>query len=113
MFFWCHVRHLNLDCVKLCRITKKTKEIAENLNYSGVDFLVSKKDYSKTEVLNKICGNVFCYENKTVYPIYLSNQCAKYNIFLLLISNDFTNHYVYIKDFNRLMFSSTKNKNKK
>ena len=31
---------------------------------------------------------------------------------LLLISNDFTNHYVYIKDFNRLMFNKTENKNK-
>ena len=32
---------------------------------------------------------------------------------LLLISNDFTSHYVYIKDFGRLMLSKTKNKNKK
>ena len=29
------------------------------------------------------------------------------------MSNGFTNHYVYIQDFNRLMFSKTKNKNKK
>ena len=32
---------------------------------------------------------------------------------LLLISDGFTNHYVYIKYFNRLMFSKTKSKNKK
>ena len=32
---------------------------------------------------------------------------------LLLTSNGFTSHYVYIKDFNRLMFNKTKNKNKK
>ena len=31
----------------------------------------------------------------------------------LLISNDFTNHYEHIKDFNRLVFNKTKNKNKK
>ena len=31
---------------------------------------------------------------------------------LLLIDND-KSHYVYIKDFNRLMFHKTKNKNKK
>ena len=30
-----------------------------------------------------------------------------------MISNDFTNHYVYIKDLNRLTFNKTKNKNKK
>ena len=32
---------------------------------------------------------------------------------LLLISNGFTSHYVYIKKFKRLMFNKTKNKNKK
>ena len=72
-FLWCHVRHLNLNGVKLCRITKKDKEIAEELNYSGFDFPVCKKDYSKIEVLNKINVNVFCYENKINYPVYLSN----------------------------------------
>ena len=62
-FLWCHVRHLNLNGAKLERITKKDKEI-------GVDFPVSKKDYSKTEVMNKINVNVFSYENKVVYPVF-------------------------------------------
>ena len=31
----------------------------------------------------------------------------------MLISNNFTSHYVYIKDFNRVMFNKTKNKNNK
>ena len=42
-FLWCHARHLNLDCVKLERITKKDKEIAKESNYSGVKFPVSKE----------------------------------------------------------------------
>ena len=54
-FLWCHVRHLNIGGVKLERITKKDKEIVKDLNYSGVDFPVSKKDYCKIEILNKIC----------------------------------------------------------
>ena len=62
MFLWCHVRHLNCVDKNLGRITKKDWEIAKELNYSGVDFPVSKKDYSKIEVLNKININVFCYE---------------------------------------------------
>ena len=73
-FFWCHVRHLNYDGVKLSRITKKDKETAESLNYSSVDFPVSKKDYSKTEMLNKININIFCYEIKIVYRVYLPDQ---------------------------------------
>ena len=112
-FLWCHVRHLNCDGVKLCRITKKDKEIAESLNYSGIDFPVSKKDYGKISVLNKININIFCYENKVIFPVYLSEQSLGDSMDLLLVSNGFINHYVYIKDFNRLMFSKTKNKNKK
>ena len=64
-------------------------------------------------MLNKICVNVFCYEKKIIYPAYLSNQSFNDCLDLLLISNDFTSHYVYIKDFNRLMFNKNKNKNRK
>ena len=107
------VRHLNLDGSKLCRITKKNKKIAKGLNYSSVDFPVSKKYYGKIEVLNGINVNVFCYENKMIYPVYLSNNVFKDSMDLLLMSNEFTNHYVYIKDFNRLMFNKTRHKGKK
>ena len=55
----------------------------------------------------------FCYENKAIYPIYLSNQNFDDSMDLLLISNNFVSHYVYIKDFNRLMFNKTKHKDKK
>ena len=109
-FLWCHVRHLNLGGVKLERITKKDKEIVKDLNYSGVDLPVFKKDYCKIETLNKIYVNVFCYENKMVYPVYLSNQYFNDSLDLLLTSNGFTNHYVYIKDFNKLMFNKTRHR---
>ena len=59
-FLWCDARHLNLDCVKQNRITSKDREVAKKLNYSGVDFPVSKKDYDKIEILNKIWVNLFC-----------------------------------------------------
>ena len=112
-FTWCHVRHLNQNGVKLCRIKKEDREVFKKLNYQGVDFPVSKKDYSKIEVLNGININGFCYENKMVYPVYSSNQSFNDCLDLLLISNNFTSHYVYIKDFNRLMFNKTKHKGKK
>ena len=108
-FLWCHVRHLNCDGKNLWRITKKDKEIAEDLNYSGVNFPVSKKDYDKISVMNKININVFSYEDIVVYPVHLSDQSFKDCLDLLLISN----HYVFIKDFNRLMFHKNKCKNKK
>ena len=108
-FLWCHVRHLNCKCKDLWRISKKDKEIAESLNYRGVEFPISKKDYSKIEVMNKININVFCYENKIIFPIDLSDQFFNNVLDLLLVNNP----YVLIKDFNRLMFSKTKCKNKK
>ena len=53
-------------------------------------------------------------KNKQFYPIYKSKN-AEYEdeMNLLLIANDETNHYVYIQDFNRMMYNRTKNKNKK
>lgn len=54
---------------------------------------------------------MFGYENKQFYPIYKSKN-AKYEdeMNLLLIASDKTNHYVYIQDFNRMMYNRTKNK---
>ena len=54
-FLWCHVRHLNLNGVKLGRITRKDKEIVKDLNYSGVDFPVSKKDNCKIFAKKNLC----------------------------------------------------------
>ena len=47
------------------------------------------------------------------YPFYLYNQCFNDCLDLLLMSNDFTSHYVYIKDFSILMFNKTRHKGKK
>ena len=112
-FLWCHVRHLNLVEKNPQRITKEEKEIVSKLHYEGMNFPVSKKDCCRIEIQNKICTNVFCYGNKLSCPVYLSNQKFNNNIDLLLISKELKSHYVYIKDFDRFMFSETKNKSKK
>ena len=59
---------------------------------------------------NKVCINAFCYENKVAYPVYSSDQKFSDSMDLLLISDKFKSHYVYIKDFDRFMFSKTKYK---
>ena len=84
-----------------------------NLNYDGIQFPVQEKGFKKVEVQNNICVNVFCHENKLVFPVYISNQTFKRSIDLLLLIDDGKSHYVYIKDFNTFMFHKTKNKNKK
>ena len=82
----------------------------KNLIMKGVNFLVSNKDHLKIEVMNKICVNVFCYENKIVYLVYLSSHKFNDSMDLLLLSNNSVSHYMYIKDFNRFMFNKTKHK---
>ena len=84
-----------------------------DLNYEGIKFPVSKKDYFKTERQNNICISMFCYENNLAYPVYLSDQKFHNSMDLLLISDENKSHYVYIKDFNRFMCNKTKTKNKK
>ena len=63
--------------------------------------------------MNKTRINVFCNENKIIYSIYLFNQKFDDCLDLLLISNNFVSHYMYIKNFNRLMFNKTKYKVRK
>ena len=82
-FLWGHVRNLNCVDKNQQRITKKDGEVFKKLNFEGVNFPVSKKDYRKIEVLNKINIDVFCYENKTVYPVYLSDR--KFDDFMDLL----------------------------
>ena len=106
---WRHVKYLNCNGKKLSRVTKKDKEISKSLNYNGIKFPVSSKDYFKISLMNKININVFSCEDKIIHPIYLSDQSFNDVLDLSLINN----HYVLIKDFNRLMFNKTKSKNKK
>ena len=94
-------------------LEKFDKKIAEKLDYDGIEFPMQEKDFSKIEVKNNICINVFGYENKLVFPIYVSDQKFEDSMDLLLLIDDDKSHYVYIKDFDRFMFHKTKNKNKK
>ena len=82
-----------------------------DLDFEGISFPVSKKDYCITEK-KYIYINVFCYANELAYPVYVSDQKFKRVLDLLLISEKNKSHYVYIKDFNRFMCNKAKNKNK-
>ena len=73
---------------------------------------MQEKDFSKIEKKNNFCINVFCYENKLVFPIYISNQKSENLMDLLLVTDGDISPSVYIHDFDRFMFHKTKNKNK-
>ena len=99
---WCHVRLINLTNSHQERINKQDRKIAANLNYSDIMFPLEFNDYEKIEDRFQMQVNVFGYENK-VYLLYISKKSYS-QINLLLITE---------KDFNRLMFSKTKRKDKK
>ena len=112
-FRWCHIRHLNPQDKDPQRIKKSDKLYVKNLDYSGIQFPVSKKQYHRIEKQNKININVFCYENKEPYPIFLSEEKYDREMNLLLITENENNHYVLIKDFNKFKYNQTKHKEKK
>ena len=73
---------------------------------------MQENNLSNIEVKNNIYINAFGYEHDLVLPIYVSDQKFEDSMDLLLLTDDYKSHYVYIKDFNRSMFHKTKNKTK-
>ena len=112
-FRWCHIRHLNPQKKDPQRIKKDDKRLTERLNYEGIEFPVSQKQYNKIETQNSIRINVFGYENGQPFPIHISKETFKDQMNLLLITKDKRRHYVLIKDFNKFMYNQSKHKEKK
>ena len=112
-FRWCHIRHLNPQEKYPQRIKKSDKEYIDKLDYSGIEFPITIKQINKIEKKNNIRINVFSYEEKQPYPIYVSKEKFKDHIELLLITKDENKHYVLIKDFNKFMYQQTKHKERK
>ena len=111
-FLWCHVRHINPSKEHPERIKKTDKKIAEKLDYDGIEFPVQEKDFSKIEVKNNICINVFGQEDELIFPIYVSDQKLKDPMDLLLL-NVMMNHIMCtLKTLANLCFTKQKIKTK-
>ena len=118
-FLWCHVRHLNQIENNPQRVKETDKAFAKELDYTGVTFPVTIRDMSKTEKQNKININAYVYneDGKYVSPIRNSKTECQDTLNVLLIEREtekeYKQHYVYIKDFNRLNYNVTKSHHKK
>ena len=118
-FRWCHVRHLNPVKKDPQRITQKDRAVAKTLDYTGVTFPVTIREMGKIEKQNKININAYVYneDGKYVSPIRNSETAYEDTLNVLLIEREtekeYKQHYVYIKDFNRLNYNVNKHKNKK
>ena len=111
-FLWCHVRHLNPQGDHSNRVKKEDRVVAEQLNYRGIRFPVEISQVERVEKQNEICINIFRYANRVI-KLRSSNAMYKEVMNLLLIERDGKSHYVLIKNFSRLMFNITKDRDKK
>ena len=107
-FRWCHIRHLLPQNKNPQRIKECDKKYVEKLDYSGIEFPVSVKQYNKIEKQNSINVNVFGYEEKQPYVIYVSKEKFNSCLNLLLITEGEVKHYCLLKDFNKFMHNQTK-----
>ena len=107
---WCHVRMFNPTNTNPQRVKKVDKEIAKSLDYSNIKFPIKEKDYPLIEKKNNTNLNVFYYNNNKTYPLYISKENNDQILNVLLISNEEKPRYVFIKGFNRMMYSQTSTK---
>ena len=107
------MRHLNPQSKHPENVKKVDKTFVDSLDYSGVDFPVSTKHYNRVEKQNEIRINVFGYENRQPFPIYVSKEKFDDCMNLLLKTEDENRHYVLIKDFNKFMYNQTKHNGRK
>ena len=111
-FRWCHIRYLNPEKKDPQRIKKSDKAFIQNLDYQGIEFPVTIKQINKIEKQYIININVFGYDGKQKYPIYVSKEKCEDCMNLLLITENENKHYVLIKDL-KFMFNQTKHKERK
>ena len=89
------------------RLSKQMREDSEKFDWAGIEFPVSLKQIDNFENHNPYAINVFGYEG-VVYPLRISKR-DKQVINLLLIANDETNHFCWIKNMLRLISSKINN----
>ena len=97
------------------RLSKQMREDSEKFDWTGIEFPVSLKQIDKFENNNPYAINVFGYE-KVVYPLRISKkneQHCEQVINLLLIANEETNHFCWIKNMSRLISKQKSNHNGK
>ena len=97
------------------RLSKQMREDSEKFDWTGIEFPVSLKQIDKFENQNNYAINVLGYEG-VVYPLRISKkneQHCEQVINLLLIANEETNHFCWIKNMSRLLSKQGSNHNGK
>ena len=91
------------------------KKYVNELNLDGIEFPMKVSQIAKFERQNTaISVNVFGYEQKELFPVYITKEKKENHVNLLLpIANNETRHYCLIRNLNRLLSSLTRRKAQK
>ena len=114
-FIYCLGRALDPSPEKshLEYVSKHLKMVCESLGLDKIKTPVNEQDLPKIESQLNISINLFSHSDSHIYPIRITQSIASKHVDLLVTSNSETNHYVWIKNFNRLCYNVTKHKAKK
>lgn len=114
-FRWSHLAH-EFPVAKDPQCITKYIPHKNKLNYAGAKFPVTMEAIPRIDRQNNIAINVFLWTGDSIITYRPSPRRNEGNVFnLLLIYNGVksVNHYLLIKDLNRLLYLETKHKEKK
>ena len=102
----------------LQRVSQHLRDVCENLGLNQIKTPVNLSDLPKIESQFNVTINLFGHSDSNdkpihIYPIRTLESTHKKEVDLLVTSNSGTNHYVWIKNFDRLCSNVTKDKAKK
>ena len=108
-FKWCLVGCLHPSDDAPARITSANKDFAKRSDFKDIKVSKNWRHSGNWKTWkNSVSISVFGYENKEIYPIYLSKKhCEDKHVVLLVIGEDGKRHYVLIKDSNTFMYDHT------
>ena len=114
-FIYCLGRALDVspEETRLDRVSKHLKNVCEVLGLNNIKTPVNIQDLPKIETQFNISINLYGHSDSNIYPIQTTQSKAEKHVDLLVTSNSETNHYIWIKNFNRLCYNVTKHKAKK
>ena len=114
-FIYCLGRALDPcpEKAHLENVSRHLKIVCESLGLNNIKTPVNVEDIQTIETQFNISINLFGHKNSDIYPIRVTRSVAEKHVDLLITSNAETNHYVWIKNFNKLCFKVTKYEGKK
>ena len=85
------------------------QQFQDELDFSGIEFLVTVDKIDKFEKQNNISVNVFGFED-VLFPLYITKEHFDAHVNLLLHSQGTVGHYCLIKDLNKLLHRQNRHK---